>query len=174
MARQGLFHGEGATGPLRSDRRPPIFFSEMTMTSMYELLRDDDVPCLTQRVLARLGGWELLVGCLMLNKTDRRQALPVLVDLLVRWSTPEEMAVADPDEMFEMIKDCGLGRRRTDALRSVSAQWAAGERPPGMKWCGKYADDSYKIFWTGTPMLPEEVTDGELASYLRWRGEDGA
>lgn len=144
------------------------------MTSVYELLRDDDVPCLTQRVLARLGGWEVLVGCIMLNKTDRRQARPVLVELLVRWPTPEEMAAADPGEMFEMIKDCGLGRRRTDALRSVSTQWATGARPPGMKWCGKYADDSYKIFCEGIPVAPEEVTDGELAGYLRWRDQCGA
>ena len=32
----------------------------------------DDLPCATLRACAGLGAWHVLVGCLMLNRTERR------------------------------------------------------------------------------------------------------
>lgn len=55
------------------------------------MLEFDDLPCATQRACAEVGPWHLLVGCMMLNKTDRWQARPAIRALFDLAPIPEDL-----------------------------------------------------------------------------------
>ena len=128
---------------------------------------DDGKPCLVQRTLAKMGPWQLLVGCCMLNKTDRRQAIPALEKILTRYPDPDTfMSELDMEEALEWLRPCGLQNRRLMALILLTSDFLEHLYVGHMRHVGKYATDSYRIFVLGEKLLPSQVEDKELKLHL--------
>lgn len=126
----------------------------------------DGLPCLTQRVLAAVGPWHMLVGCAMLNRTHRRQAWPALERFFEIVREPEELAGV-PDEALEpVLRPCGLARRRLDGIRKMTEDYLAGLPVSELRHVGKYGRDSFEIFMLGIRPEPGTVGDHELEKFL--------
>jgi len=96
-------------------------------------------------------GWKILVCCLCLNLTSRKQMEPVVAALFARWPTAELLAAADDEELAELIRPLGMWKKRTATLKKMSAQFAAGGWTDvrELHGVGKYASDAYRIFILG-------------------------
>ncbi|USW57793.1 Putative methyl-CpG binding protein MeCP2/MBD4 [Septoria linicola] len=70
----------------------------------------------------------LIIATVFLNKTTGRQAAPIFWKIRKRWPSPADLADADYDELFEMIKHLGLQHQRTKRLKGLAAAWHA--HPP--------------------------------------------
>jgi methyl-CpG-binding domain protein 4 len=114
--------------------------------------------------------WRMLVCCILLNLTTRKQVDKVVDELFERWPTAERMFWADESELQELLRPLGMWRKRTNTLRTFSYDWMRTYIPgepvelSEMYGIGRYAIDSYKIFQLG--MVDIEVTDKELKKYL--------
>lgn len=111
--------------------------------------------------------WKMLVCCLCLNLTTRKQMEPIVAHLFDRWPTPQDMASADPDELSEMTVSLGMQHKRAKTLIRFSQEFALGfERVKDLHGVGKYAEDSHLIFalgqWQGV-----RPTDGALIKYWK-------
>ncbi|KAK3718295.1 hypothetical protein LTR37_005108 [Vermiconidia calcicola] len=76
----------------------------------------------------------LLIAVTFLNKTTGRAAVPVFWELKKRYPTPEALADANQEDLFEMIWSLGLQRQRSKRLISMAKAWI--EEPPvkGRRW----------------------------------------
>ena len=133
----------------------------------------DGVPCLTQRVTVRLGTWHLLVGCMMLNRTERRQAWRALDALFDLAPGPEGLTVVPDDALREILRPCGFGERRLIALRALTEDWLEGVPIADIRHVGRYALDSHAIFCRGERPDPETVQDHQLQLFLEGEKREG-
>ena len=133
----------------------------------------DGVPCLTQRVTARLGTWHLLVGCMMLNRTERRQAWRALDALFDLAQGPEGLAAVPDDALRKILQPCGFGERRLTALRALTEDWLEGVPLADIRHVGRYALASHAIFCRGERPDPETVQDGQLRLFLEDEKREG-
>ena len=89
--------------------------------------------------------------------------------LFEMYPNPVEMSNACPISIAKIVKPLGLYNRRSKSLirfsnEFVQNQWSS---PSDLHGCGKYADDSYRVFcqfdWNNvTP------TDHALNDYVDW------
>lgn len=122
--------------------------------------------------------WALLVGCMLLNQTTRKQVDRVINELLSRWPTPQQLMLADVEELRILLRPLGFAKKRSATLQKFSAQWFemlvygmnVRQLSPmtvgRLHGCGDYAVDSYRIFVLDVPLRPEHVKDKELKAYL--------
>lgn len=112
-------------------------------------------------------GWNVLVICILLNKTKGSQVEPILKKLFDKYPSAYSIIEADPTELYEMVKSLGFGHRRTRDLIEMSCSYALAvtnaleKNPSGLKdvyksirvrmlrGCGKYAEDSWRMFILG-------------------------
>jgi len=94
--------------------------------------------------------WKLLVACVLLNRTTRRQVDGIRDELFSRWSTPEALGAADEIELAKLLYPLGFYNRRATSLKKLASAWLTAdiardgvESLPGV---GKYAADSWAIF----------------------------
>ena len=95
--------------------------------------------------------WKILVCCLCLNLTTRKQMEPVVEVLFQKWPDADSLSKANDADLEEVIKTLGMQKKRTQTLKKMSAQFHEG------KWSnvlqlhgvGKYASDAYRIFVLG-------------------------
>jgi methyl-CpG-binding domain protein 4 len=120
-------------------------------------------------------GWKILVCCLCLNLTTRKQMEPVVSELFRRWPTPELLAEAPDDELAELIRPLGMWKKRTLSLKRMSAQFAAGgwSDVSELHGVGKYASDAYRIFILGD-WKSVEPKDHALTDYHNFLRENYA
>ena len=115
--------------------------------------------------------WQLLVACILLNKTTGIQVLnhQVLPRIISRWPHPSCLANADIDELEAVLRPLGLYRNRARSLRRFSAEYmfTDWDFPIELHGIGRYADDAYRIFCLG---LVEDTNpaDKELRKYVNW------
>jgi adenine-specific DNA glycosylase len=101
--------------------------------------------------------WKSMVGCILLNLTNRKQVEPMVDALFDEWPQARDMAEAD-ESLEELLKPLGLQNRRAATLRAFS-KWfrenghkadintqMEGMAAPGI---GEYARDSWIIFIVG-------------------------
>jgi len=87
-----------------------------------------------------------------------------------RWPTAKDAAQANAEEIRQLIKDLGLGDRRSKTLVRMSQDYLTWDRadPKELHGIGEYAAAAYKIFcehaWAKIP----EPKDGALKNYWRW------
>ena len=112
--------------------------------------------------------WRVLVCCIMLNCTSRKQVDQVRERFFKKYPGPLEADRADSDEMAELIAPLGFRNRRTDTIKRFSSDWLTLDwhEPKELYGIGKYAQDSWDIFYKGD--LQVEPTDGVLGKYLDW------
>ena len=125
--------------------------------------------------------WKLLVCCILLNCTTRKQVDKMLDELFERFPNPIRMQASTDEELEEIIRPLGLWRRRTVILRKMSGMWWRIKRQypyedvpeeeiarlPGI---GVYALDSYRIFHL-RDRSRFDSGDKEIARHLYYEGE---
>lgn len=114
--------------------------------------------------------WKILLACMFLNCTSRKQAQKVLPTLFKKWPSPEELIACDRQDLIDTIRPLGFANRRSENIIKMSREYISGlwkdvRELPGI---GEYAGAAYDIFCKGK--LPEAPpTDGALVRYYEWR-----
>lgn len=113
----------------------------------------------------------MLVCCIMLNCTSRKQVDGVRYEFFSEYPTPEEAARANPEKMAEIIASLGFKNKRASTIIKFSNHWVTQDwlEPNELYGIGKYGQDSWEIFQKGN--LNVIPTDGVLAQYLAWARE---
>ena len=113
--------------------------------------------------------WRILVACLLLNLTTRRQVDGVIHDLFKKYPNPQSRGAAEDIELQDMIKPLGMQRKRSATLRRFSNEYL--EKPwrqaIDLHGCGKYANDCWKIFCLGD-WHTVQPSDHALNKYVDW------
>lgn len=112
--------------------------------------------------------WRMLVCCIMLNCTSRKQVDQVRDEFFKKYPDANVAKEADRAEMAELIASLGFKNRRANTIVRFSNDWVNQEwsEPIELYGIGKYAQDSWEIFQKGN--LNVEPTDGVLNQYLTW------
>ena len=112
--------------------------------------------------------WRMLVCCIMLNCTSRKQVDRVREEFFSKYPDAVDAELADPIEMAELIALLGFKNKRTNTLKRFSNDWMTLEwsEPSELYGIGKYGQDSWEIFQKGN--LAVSPNDGVLNTYLDW------
>ena len=87
--------------------------------------------------------WKMLICCILLNLTHRRQVDKVRDKLFARYPTAVQMAFALEDELSEMLKPLGFYNKRAVTLKRMSLEYVRGFTDVNQLYgVGKYANDS--------------------------------
>jgi hypothetical protein len=113
--------------------------------------------------------WKILVCCLLLNQTSRKQVDPIIHEFFEKFPNPQYIVNASDNEIKEIIKSLGLYNRRTKTLKRFSADYLnlTWKEPLELYGCGKYANDTWHIFCRG--LVKSTVPDDHaLNDYRDW------
>ena len=111
-------------------------------------------------------GWKMLVCCMLLNLTNRKQVDTIRDELFKKYPTPKEMMDASHRELANILKPLGLYNRRATSLRLMSVGYINGFKSVDELYgIGQYAKDSWEIFQNNN--MNVEPTDKVLQEYLR-------
>lgn len=113
--------------------------------------------------------WLILVVCMFLNQTSRKQVEKVLPTFVKRWPRPKDLLEADPEEIRNLVRSLGFVNRRTDNLLRMteaylSNGWKHAKELPGI---GAYAARAWEIFCEGN-IGTEPPRDHALLKYWCW------
>lgn len=113
--------------------------------------------------------WLMLIACMMLNCTSRKQVDKILPQFINNWSEPEEFLRADYNEVVQLCRPLGFANRRTKNMFDMTnmylmKNWTHVNQLPGI---GEYASRSWELFFKGI-VGTTEPTDGALSIYWRW------
>lgn len=109
--------------------------------------------------------WKILVCCLCLNLTTRKQMEPVVEILFQRWPDARSLSEASDEDLIEVIRPLGMWKRRTSTLKKMSRQFHDGKWSNVLELAGvgKYASDAYHIFvlgeWRNVEPCDHALTD---------------
>jgi len=114
--------------------------------------------------------WFILVSCVMLNCTRRKQVEKVFPSFMRTFPTPEALIEGDESFLREMIAPLGFKNRRTKTLRNLAMEYMKDEwknivELPGV---GEYASRAWEIFVEGN-LGGDPPRDGALMLYWTWR-----
>ena len=108
----------------------------------------------------------MLVCCMLLNLTNRKQVDTIRDELFERYPTPQDMMKADETELAELLKPLGLYNRRAKSLKKMSEGYVKGFKSVDELYgIGQYAKDSWEIFQNNNRKV--NPTDKVLQEYLR-------
>ena len=79
-----------------------MLYREIERPLLQEIYRDDP--------------WKMLVCCILLNLTQRKQVDGIRHELFSKYPTEYEMIEANEDELSELLKPLGLYRKRAKTL----------------------------------------------------------
>jgi methyl-CpG-binding domain protein 4 len=126
--------------------------------------------------------WKLLVCCLLLNLTTRKQLDPVLYNFFGAFPTPESLLQCENNQnkICQIIAPLGLQRRRTQTLLRFSQEFLEWRKRwntnntsmevKGLHGVGDYAQQAFEIFCLRKVKGPKlgAVDDHALNWYLDW------
>jgi len=112
--------------------------------------------------------WRMLVCCIMLNCTSRKQVDQIRETFFKKYPDPESIVLSDINELAEFISILGFKHKRAATLQKFSHDWLYKnwKEPSELYGIGKYGQDSWEIFQKGN--LNVAPTDGVLNTYLAW------
>jgi len=111
-------------------------------------------------------GWKMLVCCMLVNVTNRKQVDIVRNELFTKYPTPEDMMKAEHSELVEIIRPLGLYNTRAERLIKMSEGYVNGFNDvTELYGIGQYAKDSWEIFQLGNRSV--KPRDLVLQEYLR-------
>ena len=111
-------------------------------------------------------GWKMLVCCMCVNVTNRKQVDIVRDELFSRYPTPQDMMKAEHSDLVDIIKPLGLYNTRAERLIKMSEGYVNGfNSVDELYGIGQYAKDSWEIFQNNN--LSVKPTDKVLQEYLR-------
>lgn len=95
--------------------------------------------------------WRILIACLMLNLTTRKQVDGVIYEFFQKWPNPGSLEAAEASDLEDLIKPLGMWRKRSQTLLRFNREYMAGgwTTAKDLHGCGKYADDCWHIFCRG-------------------------
>ena len=114
--------------------------------------------------------WKMMVCCILLNQTKRKQVDQVRNDLFELHPSPLSMSKANEKEIASMIKKLGFSNRRSKTLVRFSNEWISKKdwkNPIELHGIGNYAMDSWKMFLDGE--IVDDPSDHVLKDYVKWR-----
>lgn len=115
--------------------------------------------------------WKVLVACLILNRTSGTQMRPAVMKLFEKYPTPRDFMNGDIDEITEILKPCGLWRKRPFTIQKMTRDYLQKdwEFPTELFGVGKYASDAYLIFCCGRwqEVAPQDHMLANYVSYLQ-------
>jgi methyl-CpG-binding domain protein 4 len=111
-------------------------------------------------------GWKMLVCCMLVNLTNRKQVDTVRDKLFFKYPTPKDMMKAKHSDLVDIIKPLGLYNTRADRLIKMSKGYVKGFKSVDELYgIGQYAKDSWEIFQNKNNNI--KPTDKVLQEYLR-------
>lgn len=130
--------------------------------SPYSLIQEDLWP----------DRWLILVSCMMLNCTQRKQVERVLPEFIRRWPTPQAFLAASPQDVVDLCKLLGFATRRTVNLimmteHYLNEPWSDVRELPGV---GEYAARAYEIFCL-SKLGDSPPKDHALVQYWEWAAQ---
>lgn len=112
--------------------------------------------------------WKMLVGCILLNQTNRKQVDKVRDELFNRYPNPRDMMNADELDLAKLLKSLGFYNKRSKSLKRFSKEYLDGFRDVNELYgIGTYGSDSWEIFQNKNYDI--KPTDKELKKYLEDR-----
>lgn len=113
--------------------------------------------------------WAILVSCMMLNMTSRKQMEPIFREFMNKWPEPEVFLAADKDDVRELVSSLGFKNKRTDLLFKmtnayINNDWTHVRELPGI---GEYASRAWEIFYL-CELGNTVPNDGALKTYWSW------
>jgi len=129
------------------------------MRSPYNLLQE----------IYREDPWKVMVCCILLNQTTRKQVDKVRYELFERWPDPLSMSQAEIETLADLIRPLGFYKRRARTLTRFSKEWneKRWQSPIELYGIGEYGQDSWKIFIDN--QMVEEPADHVLKDYIKWK-----
>tara|TARA_R100001509_G_scaffold70459_1_gene39219 strand:- start:117 stop:518 length:402 start_codon:yes stop_codon:yes gene_type:complete len=110
-----------------------------------EKIRDIIRPLLQE--IYQDDGWKMLVCCMLVNLTNRKQVDTVRNELFSKYPTPEDMMEAEHSDLVDIIKPLGLYNTRAERLVKMSEGYVNGFNDvTELYGIGEYAKDSWEIF----------------------------
>jgi|TARA_Y100000356_G_scaffold40184_1_gene31165 methyl-CpG-binding domain protein 4 len=110
-----------------------------------EKIRDIIRPLLQE--IYQDDGWKMLVCCMLVNLTNRKQVDTVRNELFSKYPTPEDMMKAEHSDLVDIIKPLGLYNTRAERLVKMSEGYVNGFNDvTELYGIGEYAKDSWEIF----------------------------
>ena len=127
--------------------------------SPYSLIQEDLWP----------DRWLILVSCMMLNCTSRKQVEKVLPEFKRRWPTPQAFLAANDADVVELCRPLGFANRRTTNLKKRTVRYLAGPwtDPRELPGVGEYGARAYEIFCLGV-LGDAPPKDHALVQYWHW------
>ena len=111
-------------------------------------------------------GWKMLVCCMLVNLTNRKQVDTVRDKLFFKYPTPKDMMKAKHSDLVDIIKPLGLYNTRAERLIKMSEGYVKGFKSVDELYgIGQYAKDSWEIFQNKNNNI--KPTDKVLQEYLR-------
>lgn len=121
----------------------------------------------------RFDQWQLLIVCIMLNKTHRWQVKPVAERFFYEFKTAYDVLSCDFNELIEILHPLGMQEKRAETILRfcrdyISIDW---KEPIELYGIGEYAYDSWQMFIKqDNTVLPK---DRELRNYMRREKKQG-
>jgi adenine-specific DNA glycosylase len=118
----------------------------------------------------RVTGWRMLVGCIMLNQTSRRQVDRVWPEFFRLFPSAETIVYSGANGVgsaYNLLSPLGLVSRRHQHVLAMSSAWTQrtlGWSVRDLPGCGQYASDSWEIFVNNDRTIQPQ--DKELRAYL--------
>ena len=129
-----------------------------------EKIRDIIRPLLQE--IYQDDGWKMLVCCMLVNVTNRKQVDTIRDELFSKYPTPKDMMKAEHSELVDIIKPLGLYNTRAERLIKMSGGYVNGFNDvTELYGIGQYAKDSWEIFQLGNRKV--KPRDLVLQEYLR-------
>lgn len=118
--------------------------------------------------------WWILVVCLFLNCTRRKQVERTLPGFMARWNDPASFLLSEHRDVVDCIRSLGFGDRRAANLRKMTQAyltggWSHARELPGV---GIYAARAWEIFCRGE-LGTEAPKDHALVKYWAWCRQRG-
>lgn len=111
--------------------------------------------------------WKMMVSCIFLNRTHRDVFDKIRCDFFYRYSSPYKLVNADESEVKDIISFLGFKNRRYENLKNFSEDFMNGVNIENCRGIGRYALDSYEIFFKGN--IEVNPKDEKLKEYVLWR-----
>ncbi len=114
--------------------------------------------------------WLILIVCMMLNCTSRKQVEKVLPAFIEKWPSPMTFINASKEEVAILCKPLGFVNKRTKNMFDMTQKflcrtWKDPRELPGV---GEYVARSYEIFCIGK-LGTTAPKDHALVRYWAWR-----
>ena len=111
-------------------------------------------------------GWKMLVCCMLVNLTNRKQVDTVRDKLFNKYPTPKDMMRAKHSDLVDIIKPLGLYNTRAERLIKMSEGYVNGFKSVDELYgIGQYAKASSELFQNNN--LNIKPNDKVLQEYLR-------